>query len=225
METLTIKVKGIDTIGVCIVPDNSAPYTDTIIKNFNYSDTVQKSIKVVNQCGTAFSLSAITLFEQSDAFGSTFKATIDTTNIPANATVNIPVKYNGIYKGNDLTPAFTFMLNGRNIQYNLTVTVPDTVGVISNFTKNKNNRENYVFKTTDFTSHYSDVDGDTIQSVSFSGNVASLRYNNILYVENTEIPLSDIGLGKLKHVAPLQNAVSNISFTYKVKDSKNNIIV
>ena len=225
MKTLTLKIKGSSTIGNCITVNNTSSYADTIIKNQQYNNVSTKSIKVINNCNKAFLLSGKTLFIQQDNLGSTFTASINETNIGANATVDIPVYYNGVYKGTDISPVYTFTLNGYNITYNLNINIPDTLGTISAFTITLNNKQNYVFKVLDFTSHYSDVDGDTISSIYFYGNVSNLRYNNIAYIENTEIPISDIQAGKVVFIAPNQDALSSININYKVKDNKGKIII
>ena len=225
MKTLTLKIKGIDTIGNCIKVVNTSTYTDTITKNQQYNNVSTKSIRVINNCNIAFLLSGKTLFTQQDNLGSTFTASINATTISANATVDIPVYYNGVYKGTDISPVYTFTLNGYNITYNLNINIPDTLGDINDFTITLNNKQNYTFKILDFTSHYSDVDGDTISYVYFYGNVNNLRYNNIGYIENTEIPISDIQAGKVVFNAPNQDVLSSININYKIKDNKGNIII
>ena len=225
MKTLTLKIKGSSTIGNCITVNNTSSYTDTITKNQQYNNVSVKSIRVVNNCNKDFLLSGKTLFTQQDNLGSTFTASINDTNILANTTVDIPVYYNGVYKGTDINPTYTFDLNGYTINYTLNINIPDTLGTINDFTLSLTNRQNYTFKVLDFTSHYSDIDGDTISSVYFYGNVNNLRYNNIGYVENTEIPISDIQAGKVVFNAPNQNALSSININYKVKDNKGKIII
>ena len=225
MKTLTLKIKGIDTIGNCIKVVNTSTYTDTIIKNQQYNNVSVKSIRVVNNCNKDFLLSGKTLFIQQDNLGSTFTASINATTISANTTVDIPVYYNGVYKGTDISPTYTFTLNGYNVTYNLNINIPDILGTISNFTVSLTNKQDYTFKVLDFTSHYSDVDGDTISSVYFYGNVNNLRYNNIGYVENTEIPISDIQAGKVIFKALNQDIMSSININYKVKDNKGKIII
>ena len=225
MKTLTLKIKGNNTIGNCITVNNTSSYTDTIIKNQQYNNVSVKSIRVVNNCNKDFLLSGKTLFTQQDNLGSTFTATINDTTISANTTVDIPVYYNGVYKGTDISPTYIFTLNGYNVTYNLNINIPDILGTISNFTVSLTNKQDYTFKVLDFTSHYSDVDGDTISSVYFYGNVNNLRYNNIGYVENTEIPISDIQAGKVIFKAPNQDIMSSININYKVKDNKGKIII
>lgn len=224
MKTLTLKIKGNNTIGNCITVNNTSSYTDTIIKNQQYNNVSVKSIRVVNNCNKDFLLSGKTLFTQQDNLGSTFTATINDTTILANTTVDIPIYYNGVYKGTDISPVYTFTLNGYNITYNLNINIPDTLGDINDFTITLTNKQNYIFKVVDFTSHYSDINGDTISSVYFYGNVNNLRYNNIGYVENTEIPISDVQAGKVVFNAPNQDALSSININYKVKDNKGKII-
>lgn len=225
MKTLTLKIKGNNTIGNCITVNNTSSYTDTIIKNQQYNNVSVKSIRVINNCNKDFLLSGKTLFTQQDNLGSTFTARINDTNILANTTVDIPVYYNGIYKGTDISPVYTFTLNGYNITYNLNINIPDTLGDINDFTITLTNKQNYIFKVADFTSHYSDINGDTISSVYFYGNVNNLRYNNIGYIENTEIPISDIQAGKVVFYAPNQDVLSSININYKIKDNKGNIII
>ena len=225
MKTLTLKIKGNNTIGNCITVNNTSSYTDTIIKNQQYNNVSVKSIRVVNNCNKDFLLSGKTLFTQQDNLGSTFTASINATTISANATVDIPVYYNGVYKGTDVSPVYTFTLNGYNITYNLNINIPDTLGDINDFTITLTNKQNYIFKVVDFTSHYSDINGDTISSVYFYGNVNNLRYNNIGYIENTEIPISDIQAGKVVFNAPNQDVLSSININYKIKDNKGNIII
>lgn len=225
MKTLTLKIKGNNTIENCITVNNTSSYTDTITKNQQYNNVSVKSIRVVNNCNKDFLLSGKTLFTQQDNLGSTFTATINDTNILANTTVDIPVYYNGVYKGTDISPVYTFTLNGYNITYNLNINIPDTLGDINDFTITLTNKQNYIFKVADFTSHYSDINGDTISSVYFYGNVNNLRYNNIGYIENTEIPISDIQAGKVVFNAPNQDILSSININYKIKDNKGNIII
>ena len=225
MKTLTLKIKGNNTIGNCITVNNTSSYTDTIIKNQQYNNVSVKSIRVVNNCNKDFLLSGKTLFTQQDNLGSTFTATINDTTISANTTVDIPVYYNGVYKGTDISPTYTFTLNGYNVTYNLNINIPDILGTISNFTVSLTNKQDYTFKVLDFTSHYSDVDGDFFSSVYSYGNVNNLRYNNIGYIENTEIPISDIQAGKVIFKAPNQDIMSSININYKVKDNKGKIII
>ena len=227
MKELRLKVKGIDTIEGCLSADNSSIYTDTIEKGLLYTNVTTKTIRVTNICDTSFSLAAKILFTQTDAFGSTFMASIDTTTIPANSFIDVPVFYNGTYKSNNLAPSYSFTINGSTIIYDLAVNVvapPDVPGTITDFAISKDNRENHVFVPSDFTSHHTDADGDTVTHVAFNGTVSSLKYNGAAYVPNTFISMADVLASKLVSTAPLSDLLTTTTLTYKVKDSKNNII-
>lgn len=225
MKILKLRVKGADTIGDCLVVSNGSVYTDTIVKGQTYTNTLGKTIRVTNICDTTFVLSARSLFAQTDAYGSTFIGSMVETTVPANSFVDIQVYYNGTYKSNDLAPFYTFVINGKTIQYTLTVTVvvpPDTPGTLANFTLDKTNREGHTFGVTEFTSRHADADGDTVTHVLFSGDVSTVRYNGAAYVADTQIPVIDSN--KFSFVAPDQDAIATTVLTYKVKDSKGNIV-
>lgn len=224
MKILKLQVKGLETIGNCIKVDNSAAYTDTITKNQVYNNAVGKTIKINNICNQAFTIPAKTIFSQQDGLGSNFTASINSTVIPANAEVNIPVYYNGVYKNTNLAPSYPFTLNGINLLYNLVVIVPDVLGSLGNIDITRNNRQDYTFLAADFTSKFTDPDGDGIATVMLYGNVSNIRLNGVLYIADTEVPLADIQLGKLTFTAPAKDAYSSIDISYKIKDTKGNII-
>lgn len=226
MKILKLTVKAIDTLVNCLVLDNTSTYTDAIDKNKVYVNVSTNSIKVENKCNTDFSLSGKVLFVQTDVFGSTFTATTNTINIPANSEVDIPVYYNGVYKGDSLIPIYSFTINGKVVLYSLTVTElpPEETGTISNFEYTLNNRIDYTFKKLDFTSHY--ISGGTyvIETVSLTGNVSRLKYNGTTYVSGTDIPLSGINNGLLVHVAPLEDIEKESIINYSIKDTDGNIL-
>lgn len=224
MKPLIIKIKAKDSLATCLIADNSAVYTDTIIKEFNYNNVSQKSIVVRNICNESFTLQAQTVFTQNDNQGSSFSASIINTIIPANSTVNVPVYYNGIYKGMDFNPTYTFSINGSLITYKLEIQLNDTIGDIQDFEINLGNRIDYIFEPIDFTSHHTDIDNDLVLFVFFYGNVSSIRYNNQPYISNTIIPLTDVQLEKVKHIAPNTDIVSEINVDYGIKDSQGNLI-
>lgn len=222
---LELKIKGKDTIIRCLLVDNSNMYEDTITKYANYNNISTKTIKVTNKCKTGLVLPMQELFMQQDNVGSTFKARIDNTPIPAGQTVDVPVYYNGIYRGASLAPVFNFIINGTPVIYKLNVVNNDILGTIESFLIEKENGEDHVFTMNDFLSHYNDPDiTDTIRSVSFTGNVLSLRYQGVAYVVGTEVPVSDIILGQLVNIAPAYAGELEVTFTYKVTDTNDNII-
>lgn len=225
MQPFELKIKEKDTIIKCLKVDNAVNYEDTIIKNTMYNNISTQTIQVTNSCKTTFVLPAQTLFIQQDNLGSTFKASIDNVPILSGQTVNVPVYYNGIYKGVSLAPVYAFILNGATVGYKLNVINNDILGVISNFIIEKNNGENHVYSASDFLSHYNDPDiGDTIAKVMFFGDVSRLRYNGLVYIEGQEIPIDDIQLGLLVYLAPTVDTQIEVVLVYKVRDTNNNII-
>lgn len=224
MKILKLEIKGTGTVGSCIQVQTKS-ITDTIEKNKTYNNVVVKSINIKNNCDQTFLLPAKTLFKQQDNFGSTFTASVEAKTIAPFAEITIPIYYNGIYKNNSTTAEYVTNYNNINIIYTLTITVPNTPGTISDITRTLENRQDLVLKTSFFTPYYSDIDGNTIQSVSFSGDVSNLRYKGVGYQVGTEIPFSELNTGVLIFKAPLQDASSTVNFTYTVKDNLGNIIV
>ena len=223
MKQLKIITKRKDTVDLCIdIIGNN--YVDTIVRDFAYFDVVQQSLTVKNNCETELILPARTLFVQQDANGSTFKATVKNTVIPVGASIEIPVYYNGVYKGDLSTVLYTFTLLNTNINYRINTSSNDTLGTITDINLISSNRVNRTFSLNDFTSHFSDPDEDTIKSVIIEGDVSYLLLNGISYTQGTKISASDINTGKLVAKAPNQNDAKTYLTTYKIEDSKNKII-
>lgn len=227
MKELRLRIKATEITTNCL--DVSTPYVDTIIKGQAYTNASTKSLTVINRCTIPVLLAAQVLFSQSDGYGSTFVASIEDTTIPAGATVTIPVLYNGIYKGISTNPIYTFVINQKTIQYTLNITVPelpDTPGSISNFTINRGNREDYTYTADDFLSHHTDADGDTVSKVIFKGgDISNITFNGAPYVVNTPVLLSDIVAGKLRFIAPSQDAQSTMNIQYSIINSKNVLVI
>lgn len=223
-KPLILKVKGKDTIIKCLQADNSNTYIDGITKAFNYNNISQKSIVMKNICDTGFILPAQVLFTQNDNLGSTFQAYVQDTLVPPQSTVNIPVYYNGIYNGASNSPIYNFVLNGVPLSYQLLVNIPNTAGTITDIILDLDNRVNRAFLPTDFTNHHTDIDGDTIVSVFLYGNVSTITFNDLPYVANTEVFMTNIQAGKLKHIAPDTNNYAENMPDYKIKDSFGTII-
>lgn len=225
MKELRLKIQGIDTIEGCLSVDNSSTYTDSIVKDLPYTNIAGRKIRVTNTCNTAFSLSARTVFTQSDAFGSTFTASINTTVVPPNSYVDMTVYYNGIYKSTDLAPFYTFTINNKVVQYALTITVippADIPGTLENFSISRANRQDYNFTIADFVNHHHDDNGDTVTDVLFSGDVSTISYDSQAYVANTWVAIANAN--KFKFMAPSTDALITTTLTYKVRDSKGNTV-
>lgn len=86
-----------------------------------------------------------------------------------------------------------------------------------------NNRSNYVFSLTDFTSAYTDFDFDTLKEISIFGNVTGFEYNTAPYNEGEWIPVTNINAGLLQYNALSQDAYYETNNTWKAKDNVDNI--
>ena len=224
MKQLKIIIKARDIVENCI-SFIDVNYTDTILRGNQYFDIIQKNLIVKNNCSTPLTIPARILFSQVDNQSSTFNALIKRTTIAPGTTINLPVYYNGIYKGLLNTLTYNFKLINTNITYIINTVNNDTPGTITDLTFELNNRTTRVFVMSDFTTIYNDPDGNQIAFVIIEGGVSHIYYNNIPYVSGTEVPVADIVAGKLKTVAPDQNAGIVYISTLKIKDDNNNIII
>ena len=202
-----------DTYIDCIALGNGINYTDTIIKDYNYTGQTSKVIKIVNNCNTSFVLNAQNIFTETSS-GSNFVASVNTTTIPGNTTVDVPVYYNGSYKGSSLTLVYTINVNGTTATYTLNVTVPDSEPVTQDVKLPLANRKNKTLSSLDLI--YYDPDGDPITNVRFIGDTSRLYtdsgYTNN-YVSGTELPINFV----LYYKAPDQDALYSYQVQYNVK--------
>lgn len=202
-----------DTYGDCIKLQPGTNYTDTIIRDTLYTGQTPKYITIVNTCNTAYAVPAQTLHTFSEN-GGNFSLSISSTNIPGNSTVNIPVIYNGTYKGVSNNPSFTIYLNSSTATFTFTVQTPDSPPVTQDNTINLTNRQNTT--VTSLNLIYSDPNSDPVTHVRFTGDVSRLYTNaghTTLYVANTELPINFT----LYFKAPDQDALANYSVQYNVK--------
>ena len=206
-----------DTFSNCIKLAPEENYVDTIYRNQLYSGQTPKTIKVKNNCVTAFMLPAQTLFTDSTVGGNFVASTVD-TNIPGNTIVNVSVAYTGTYKGVSNTPVYTITINGTNATYTLTILTPDTPPTTSDKTIALANRTNTTINKTSLA--YTDVDGlDTVTSARFTGDVSKLYTDaafTTLYVAGTELPIDTF---TLYYKAPSQDAASTYQVEFNVKAS------
>lgn len=223
MKRLILRVKAKDTVNACVTV-SPLSLTGTIVKNQDYTGTsnIRHTLSISNSCNTAFTLPARTLFSQSDANGSTFRAYMNATPITANGTATVNIYYDGIYKGDSELPSYSFVLSAFTVNVGLTVTIPDTVGTIIAINDSSNNRQDFTYSFSHFLNAYNDPDGDTIESVKFFGDVSRIRYNGAAVTVNQVIPFANID--KVKVLAPDSNNKTVISFDYSVIDSKGNTI-
>ena len=185
------------------------------IVHVTYGQTGQssKTIKVVNNCNTSFVLNSQTLFSESTV-GSNFVASIGSTTIPGNTTVDVPVYYNGSYKGDLLSLNYVITINGTTANYNINVIIPDVAPVTQDSTIELANRENKIISSTDLI--YSDLNGDPITNVRFIGDTSRLFTDSghtVQYISGTELPITFI----LYYKAPDQDPLYSYQIQYNVK--------
>ena len=202
-----------DTYADCIKLGTGVNYSDSIIKDYVYTGQSSKTIKVVNNCSTSFVLNSQTLFSESTE-GSNFVASIGSTTIPGNTTVDVPVYYNGSYKGSLLSLNYTITINGTTANYNLNVIIPDVAPVTQDSTIELSNRENTIVSSADLI--YSDSNGDQITNVRFIGDTSKLFTDSgytIQYISGTELPITFM----LYYKAPDQDPLYSYQIQYNVK--------
>ena len=205
----------------CVKLTPSQAYTDSIIKDFDYADVTQKTIKITNYCSVPFSiLSETTLFTDTVG-GGNFSAKIKAFTIQANQTINVPVYYNGMYKGTSLSPAYTISVNGISNMYNLTVTVPvvNQPPVVTDILKVLGNRVNYTLTIADFLAHFTDLDNDDLDAVIIEGDTSSYRLNGAILASGTVIPRASIENGLLQKLAPNTNSYTDETTVWKARDT------
>lgn len=202
-----------DTYETCIKLQPGTNYTDTIFRNTQYTGQTPKYITVVNSCDTPFSVPTQTLYTSTEN-GGNFTVGISSTSIPGNSTINIPVSYNGEYKGTSNSQAFTITLNTSTASYTLTILTPDSPPVTQNNTINLANRENST--VTSLNLIYSDPNSDPVTNVRFTGDVSRLFTDSghtTQYIANTELPINFT----LYFKAPNQDASASYTVQYNVK--------
>lgn len=199
-------------------------YNDGIVQGQDYVNENQISIQIINYCNVPFTISEMVLFSD-NVNGGNFTAKIQPFTIQANQTLNVPVFYNGIYLGSNLTPSYSVIMNGAVNIFNLTVTVPivNQPPVVSDIVFELDNREDYVFTEDDFNNHFTDLDGDDWDAVLFEGNVSQYRLNNLPYIIGTEVSKAQVIAGNLKRFAPDTDNYSEEATIWKAKDTAGNI--
>lgn len=116
----------------------------------------------------------------------------------------------------------TISFNYDNSQININLSYnsnPNTEDVIVQ----TNNRTDYTFLSSDFTTAYSDYDNDDISQIAIFGSVNGIKYNESQYMAGTFINITDIEKGLLKYTPLNQDAYYELDLTWKAKDSQGNI--
>ena len=211
-------------IAECVKLSTDVDYVDTIIKGFDYIGTSQKSVSITNYCTTSFQVPQIILFEDI-INGGNFKATTESFNINPQQTLNIPIKYTGVYLSNVIQPNYDIFLNGVSAIYSLNVTVPSVNNppVVSDIIIELDSGDEYVFTVDDFVNHFSDVDGDTLDAVILEGDTSGYSLSGVPFVSGQEIPIALVASGQLKKTVVTTSTPLYLSNIWKAKDSNGTI--
>lgn len=94
---------------------------------------------------------------------------------------------------------------------------------VGNVIINLQNRENYIFKISDFQDYYTDFDNDPLMQVSIYGNVTGYKINGNQYIEGDWIALTTIDADLFTYESNDQDALYVINNEWKGKDYNDNI--
>lgn len=207
-------------ISECVKFTAGQNITDQIEKDKEYSGNSGKTATFKNYCTTPFNVPEIILYSNTEN-GGNFKVYISSFPINDGATLNIPIKYSGIYKGSASSLNFSFTYNGIPLNYNISVTVPvvHTPPTVSNITKNLSNRLDYTFVLSDFTNAFNSIDNANLSSITINSTNNNFKLNNVIINTPTEITVAEINSGLFKFTAPDTNNTSSLNCTIYVKDS------
>ena len=209
----------IPTIVDCVRLKPNQSYSDTITQDTDYNENSGVSLVFKNYCTQSFTVPSIDWFTDT-VNGGNFRAYTDSFIITPNQEVSIPLKYEGTYLSDILSHIYQLELNGVTNMFTLTINVPfvNTPPVIQNISLDLDNREEYTFLLTDFTSKFTDIDGDNLDTVKISGTTTNFKLQGVAYVSGTEITSTQISNGLLKYIAPDINTQSSETFTWNATD-------
>ena len=210
----------IPTLADCVKLKAGQSYSATIIQGDDYNGNSGVNLVFNNFCSEAFTVPSIDWFTDT-VDGGNFRAYTDSFIILPNQEKSIPLKFIGIYLSDVTSHAYTLTLNGVSNTFTLTITIPveNNPPIISNFSKLLENRAEYTFLLTDFTSKYSDIDGNPLDGVIISGDTSNFVLQGLPLVSGTEITPTQISSGYLKYVSPNVNTQSQSTVTWYAKDS------
>ena len=210
----------IPTLADCVKLKAGQSYSATIIQGDDYNGNSGVNLVFNNFCSEAFTVPSIDWFTDT-VDGGNFRAYTDSFIILPNQEKSIPLKFIGIYLSDVTSHAYTLTLNGVSNTFTLTITIPveNNPPIISNFSKLLENRAEYTFLLTDFTSKYTDIDGNPLDGVIISGDTSNFILQGLPLVSGTEITPTQISSGYLKYVSPNVNTQSQSTVTWYAKDS------
>ena len=210
----------IPTLADCVKLKAGKSYSATIVQGDDYDGNSGVNLVFNNFCSEAFTVPSIDWFTDT-VDGGNFRAYTDSFIILPNQEKSIPLKFIGTYLSDVTSHVYTLTLNGVSNTFNLTITIPveNNPPIISNFSKLLENKEEYTFLLTDFTSKYTDIDGNTLDGVIISGDTSNFILQGLALVSGTEITPTQISSGYLKYVSPNVNTQSQSTVTWYAKDS------
>ena len=210
----------IPTLAYCVKLKAGQSYSATIVQGDDYDGNSGVNLVFNNFCSEAFTVPSIDWFTDT-VDGGNFRAYTDSFIILPNQEKSMPLKFIGTYLSDVTSHAYTLTLNGVSNTFTLTITIPveNNPPIISNFSKLLENRAEYTFLLTDFTSKYSDIDGNPLDGVIISGDTSNFILQGLPLVSGTEITPTQISSGYLKYVSPNVNTQSQSTVTWYAKDS------
>lgn len=210
----------IPTLADCVKLKAGQSYSATIVQGDDYNGNSGVNLVFNNFCSEAFTVPSIDWFTDT-VDGGNFRAYTDSFIILPNQEKSIPLKFIGTYLSDVTSHVYTLTLNGVSNTFTLTITIPveNNPPIVNNFSKLLENRTEYTFLLTDFTSKYSDIDGNPLDGVIISGDTSNFRLQGLPLVSGTEITPSQISSGYLKYVSPNVNTQSQSTVTWVAKDS------
>lgn len=210
----------IPTLADCVKLKAGQSYSATIVQGDDYNGNSGVNLVFNNFCSEAFTVPSIDWFTDT-VDGGNFRAYTDSFIILPNQEKSIPLKFIGTYLSDVTHHVYNLTLNGVSNTFTLTITIPveNNPPIISNFSKLLENRAEYTFLLTDFTSKYTDIDGNALDGVIISGDTSNFVLQGLPLVSGTEITPTQISSGYLKYVSPNVNNQSQSTVTWYAKDT------
>ena len=210
----------IPTLADCVRLKVGQSYSATIVQGDDYNGNSGVNLVFNNFCSEAFTVPSIDWFTDT-VDGGNFRAYTDSFIIPPNQEKSIPLKFIGTYLSDVTYHVYNLTLNGVSNTFTLTITIPveNNPPIISNFSKLLENRAEYIFLLSDFTSKYNDIDGNALDGVIISGDTSNFVLQGLPLVSGTEITPTQISSGYLKYVSPNVNTQSQSTVTWYAKDT------
>ena len=210
----------IPTLADCVRLKVGQSYSATIVQGDDYNGNSGVNLVFNNFCSEAFTVPSIDWFTDT-VDGGNFRAYTDSFIILPNQEKSIPLKFIGTYLSDVTHHVYNLTLNGVSNTFTLTITIPveNNPPIISNFSKLLENRAEYTFLLSDFTSKYTDIDGNALDGVIISGDTSNFVLQGFPLVSGTEITPTQISSGYLKYVSPNVNTQSQSTVTWYAKDT------